>query len=212
MFDFKKLITLAILCCSAVAIAQSAPGSPTADAPANPVGKRAKTRTPITLRDTYYSFIMDKTSDHEFIQKEIRDDPEHYAPDVELHYMSSYIGIRPEDYQTILTYILAAHDRIKENEREYIAAGNKFQHDNGGVIASTKIPESPEIIALRKEGGTIIDELIANLKLELGDESFKKLDAYVHLHWSNNPSILPQTKSADKPTSVAPVQTQAAGP
>jgi hypothetical protein len=199
----RRFAFLAMCLCSISLVAQIAPatngpqpatqnGSPTGPT----AGKRVK--PPFPLRYSYYAFILQKASDHDFIQQEIRDDPKRFDPEVELRNMAMYIDIRPDEYQTVLTYILPARDRLQENEREYTAAVSKFQYENGGGYNSSgKNPMPPEVIALGQEHGAIIDGTMANLKHELGDESFKKLDLYIRMYWGQGSAIPTKTKTTN---------------
>jgi hypothetical protein len=170
--------------------AQIASNTSTPAQRATPAGSTTASRAKTTGRQfpvdvSYYLFIMEKTSDHEFIQKEIWDDPKRFPPDVELRNMAMYIGIRPDEYQVILTYVLDAHDRLKENERVSTIALRDYQ----ASPAFYKSPIPPELAALDKEHGAIIDRTIEALKYELGEESFKKLNTYVDFYWGGKPTV-----------------------
>lgn len=192
MLDPRKLILLLVACGSTIAGEQAAPGAARTPAtvrsshPAKrgPAGSLAKHK-PVPVDLEYWLFIADKARDHESIQKEIRNNPNRFPPDIELRDMSMHIGIRPEEYATILTHILDANDRLKENEREWRAALSKFQ--NSADYSAKSIPP-PELIALGKEHDAIINGTIHSLKHELGNESFHKLNIWVDLYFRSVPA------------------------
>jgi hypothetical protein len=47
----------------------------------------------------------------------------------------------------------------------------------------------PEYRVLLKEHETIVEETIAKLKQELGEESFTNLDAWINRHWAGGKII-----------------------
>ena len=106
-----------------------------------------------------------------------------------------HIGIRPEEYATILTHILDANDRLKENEREWREALSRFQ--NSADYSAKAIPP-PELIALGKEHEAIINGTIHSLKHELGNQSFHKLNTWVDLYFRSESSA-PATDPAASP-------------
>src|ERR1035441_5677942 len=133
---------------------------------------------PVSLK--YRLFIAVKADDHESIQKEIRENPDRFPPDIELRDMSMHIGIRPEEYAIILTHILDANDRLKENETEWTMALSNFQ--NSADYSPKSIPP-PELIALGKEHEAILNGTIRSLKHELGEKAFSQLDSWVDLNY-----------------------------
>jgi hypothetical protein len=194
MFDsISKLVLLVVICGSAMAWAQTAPGknrthvaAKSAQPARAPVSAGASTGhfvkpklVPVGLK--YWLFITEKADDHDSIQREIRGNPARFPADVELQSMSMHIGIRPEEYATILTHILDANDRLKENEQEWSVALSNFR--NGAGYSAKSIPP-PELIALGKQHDAIIDGTIRSLKHELGNQSFHKLDTWVDLNYT----------------------------
>jgi len=167
--------------------------------PAGPsTGKLARHKS-VPVKLEYRLFITEKTRDHESIQKAIRDNPNRFPPDIELQDMSMHIGIRPEEYAIILTHILDANQRLKENEREWEVARSNFQ--NSADYSPKSIPP-PELIALGKEHDAIINGTIASLKHELGNQSFHKLNTWVDLNYIAETSVpAPRTE----PTRPRPV-------
>lgn len=186
MFDPRKLFLLLVACGSTMACAQTGPGvnRTTSTATSSHSAKRAPgslanhKSVPVDLE--YWLFITDKARDHESIQKEIRNNPGRFPADIELRDMSMHIGIRPEEYATVLTHILDANNRLKENEKEWRAALSEFQ--NGAD------PSSPELMALDKEHDAVIQETIRSLKHELCGESFQKLNSWVDLYFRSETS------------------------
>jgi hypothetical protein len=188
MFNPRRYILLAVICGANVAAAQTAPitnGSVGAAKPAQQ-DQSASPSTPSTGPKTKvphkpfpfdvkcYWFITETAAEHDRIQKEIQDNPSHFPPDMEARNMSATIGILPEEWQTVLTYVLDARDRLEENERELRVALASSQNSPG---FSPKSLPPPELTALGKQHGAIITETMDSLKRELGDESFKKLTA-----------------------------------
>jgi hypothetical protein len=139
---------------------------------------------PVGLK--YGLFIAEKAIDHESIQAEIRDNPGRFPPDIELRDMSMHIGIRPEEYAIILTHILDANHRLKENETEWAMALANFQ--NGADYSPKSIPP-PELIALGKEHDAILNETIRSLRHELGEKAFNQLDSWVDLNYVAETSV-----------------------
>jgi hypothetical protein len=197
MFSSSKLILLIVACGSTIAGAQTAPGAnrkPATVTSTHPAkgavpagtstGSPRHKSVPVDLE--YWIFIADKARDHESIQKATRDNPSRFPPGIELQDMSMHIGIRPEEYATILTHILDADHRLKENEREWGVALSNFQ--NSADYSPTSIPP-PELIALGKGHDAIINGTIASLKHELGNESFHKLDTWVDLNYIAETSV-----------------------
>jgi hypothetical protein len=198
MFDSSKLMLLVVIVGSTAAGAQTAPGTnrtPAAVTSAHPAqaavpggpstGHLVKRKSvPVGLK--YGLFIAEKAIDHESIQKEIRNDPGRFPPDIELRDMSMHIGIRPEEYAIILTHILDANDRLKENETEWTMALSKFQ--NSADYSPKSIPP-PELIALGKEHDAILNGTIRSLKHELGEKAFNQLDSWVDLNYVAETSV-----------------------
>ena len=210
MVDPRNLILLLIACGSTIAGAQTArganptPATATSSHPAKHGSAVSPSRhKPVPVDQEYWLFIADKARDHESIQKEIRNHPDRYSPDIELRDMSMHIGIRPEEYATILTHILDANDRLKENEREWREALSRFQ--NSADYSAKAIPP-PELIALGKEHEAIINGTIHSLKHELGNQSFHKLNTWVDLYFRSVPD---SGTGSGRPTVVYPSTEQA---
>jgi len=207
MFDPRKLILLLVACGSTIAGAQTASGANPATVTSSHPAKRGSAASPkhkpVPVDQEYWLFIADKARDHESIQQEIRNHPDRFPPDIELRDMSMHIGIRPEEYATILTHILDANERLKENEREWREALSRFQ--NSADYSAKSIPP-PELIALGKEHDAIINGTIQSLKHELGNQSFQKLNTWVDLYFWSVPD--PGTGSG-RPRVVYPSTEQA---
>ena len=198
MLDSSKRMLLVAICGATLASAQTAPGTkrtPAAVTSAQPaqatVPAGPSTRhlvkhkvAPVSLK--YRLFIAVKADDHESIQKEIRENPDRFPPDIELRDMSMHIGIRPEEYAIILTHILDANDRLKENETEWTMALSNFQ--NSADYSPKSIPP-PELIALGKEHDAILNGTIRSLKHELGEKAFSQLDSWVDLNYVAETSV-----------------------
>jgi len=218
MFDSRKLMLLVVLSGSTIAGAQivprtNRPPAPVASTsaqpaqgsvPAGPSTGNLAGHKPVSVGLKYWLFFVEKASDHESIQKEIQNNPGRFPPDIELRDMSMHIGIRPEEYATILTHILDANHRLKENETEWATALSNFQ--NGAEYSAKSIPP-PELIALGKEHDAIISGAIRSLKHELGAESFDKLNSWVDLNYIAETSVpAPGTRPNQR---VAPPEGQA---
>ena len=209
MFYPGKLILLLIACGSTIASAQTVPGANRTPA-ALRSAHRAKhgsaesvAQKPVPVDLEYGLFIADKARDHESIQEEIRNHPDRFPPDIELRDMSMHIGIRPEEYATILTHILDANDRLKENDRERRAALSRFPKS---ADSSAKSVPCPELVALGKEHDAIINGTIQSLKQELGNQSFQKLNTWVDLYFRSVPD---SGTGSGRPTVVYPSTEQA---
>jgi hypothetical protein len=196
MFHSSKLMLLVLACGSTIAGAQTAP-RPTV--PAAPSTGSLATHKPVPVGLKYWLFITDKANDHDSIQKEMRDNPGRFPADVELQDMSMHIGIRPEEYATVLAQILDASQRLKENQAEWTMALSNFQNSAG---YSAKSVPPPAVIALGKEHDAIIDGTIRSLKHELGDKSFSKLNAWVDLNFLAETSAPAPGTGPSRPTPV----------
>jgi len=186
MLDSSKLLLLVVVCGTTIAGAQSAPGTnriPAAVTSLQPEGATTGhviKHKPVPAALKYWFFIAEKADDHASIQKEIRDNPSRFPPDIELQDMSMHIGIRPAEYAIVLAHILDANDRLTQNETEWTMALSSFQSSAG---YSAKSVPPPGLLALSKEHDAVINETIRSLKLELGDSSFDKLDTWVDLNY-----------------------------
>jgi hypothetical protein len=218
MFDSSKLILLAVICGSPIADAQTAPGTNRTPAPVTstqpaqasvPAGRSTGSlarQKPVPAGLKYWLFITQKAKDHESIQKEIQDNPARFPADIELHDMSMHIGIRPEEYAIILTHILDANDRLKENQTEWNMALSNFQSSAG--YSADSIPPR-ELTALGKEHDAIINGTIRSLKHELGDRSFHQLDTWVDLNYIAETSVpAPGTRPSRPSAPIDPVTGQ----
>jgi hypothetical protein len=175
--------------------------------PAGPSTGSLARHKPVPVVLEYWLFIAEKARDHESIQKTIRDNPNRFPPDIELQDMSMHIGIRPEEYATILTHILDANDRLKENEREWRVAFSNFQ--NSADYSAKSIPP-PELIALGKEHDAVINGTIASLKHELGNKSFHKLNTWVDLNYMSETSVPAPGTGPSRPRPVVEPSTEQA--
>jgi hypothetical protein len=208
-----------VVCGATIAGAQTAPGANRTPA-ALTFAQPAKGTVPITSSTgslarhkpvpvglKYWLFIAEKAKDHESIQKAIQDNPARFPPDIELEDMSMHIGIRPEEYATILKHILDANDRLKENEREWGVALSSFQ--NSTDYSAKSIPP-PELTALGKEHDAIINRTIRSLKHDLGDGSFHKLDTWVDLNYLAETSVpAPEIRHSRPSAPIDPLTGQA---
>jgi hypothetical protein len=180
--------------------------------PAPPTVPRIKVpHKPFPIEERYAFFIRVKAGDHDFIQREIWDDPKRFAPDVEEQNMSVYIGIRSDEYRIIVADILDARDRLSQDDKEVMAALHKFQQENGGALQAAKVAPPPELIEVSKHHNAIIDGMIDKLKHELGDESFAKLNAYVDEYFGGRTYELvpgPAKVSSQLAPAENPVSTQ----
>jgi len=191
----KKAGLLILLGASAIAGAQTAPGAN--GTPATGMQAQATQTNPSTEQPTdhptvgephkpfpvevrYYFFITETAQDHERIQQEIRNDPKRFTPDMEARNMSSTIGIQPGEWQTVLTYVLDANERLRENDRESNVALSSFRQSPG--YSSKSVPP-PGLKALEREHGAIINGTVDTIRKELGDESFSNLSTYVDFYF-----------------------------
>jgi hypothetical protein len=203
------MLVVVVACAATIAGAQTAPSAnrtpaPVASAqpakgnvPPGPSTGRLARLKPVPVGLKYWLFIAEKAKDHESIQKEIRDNPGRFPPDIELHDMSMHIGIRPEEYAIVLTHILDANQRLNENQKEWTMALSNFQSSAG--YSAKSIPP-PQLTELGKEHDAIIDGTIRSLKHELGDESFHKLDTWVDLNYIAETSLPAPGTQPSRPT------------
>jgi hypothetical protein len=219
MIDSTKLMLLVVACGATIAGAQATPGAnrtPAAVTSAQPAKNTAPTgpstgslarHKPVPVGLKYWLFIVEKANDHESIQREIRDNPGRFPLNIELEDMSMHIGIRPEEYATILKHILDANDRLKENETEWNTALSSFQGCAGN---SAKSIPPPELTALGNEHDAIINGTIRSLKHELGNRSFHKLDTWVDLNYFAETSVPAPAIRPSRPSApIDPVTGQA---
>jgi hypothetical protein len=213
MFDSRKLLLLVVISGTALAGAQSAPGTNRAPAavtavqPASPATEHAAKPKLVPAGLKYWLFIAVKADDHASIQKEILANPNRFPQDIELQDMSMHIGIRPDEYAIILTHILDANRRLTQNETEWSMALSSFQSSPG---YSAKSVPPPGLIALSKEHDAIINETIRSLKHELGDSSFNKLDTWVDLNYvAETSGAAPRTRPTGPSKRFTPPEGQA---
>ena len=197
MFNSTKVILFVVACGSTIACAQTNSGA-TRKPPAVSSTDRAQGTVPahsstgslggqksVPISLEYWLFIAEKARDHESIQKALQENPNRFPSDIELRDMSMHIGIRPEEYATILTHILDANDRLKENEREWKVALSNFQNS---AAYSAKSIAPPELLALGKKHDDIINGTVRSLKHDLGKGSFHKLNVWVDLNFRSQSS------------------------
>jgi hypothetical protein len=91
------------------------------------------------------------------------------------------IEISDEKLQSVIALSLEADRQIKEADRQFEAANDEFVGQNVAKygVEATRLPPPPEINALWKKSGELLEQYIAQLKEELGEESFKQVDTYL---------------------------------
>jgi hypothetical protein len=92
------------------------------------------------------------------------------------------IGISDDAWQTTESIAADTELRIRQNAREIDAALREFRKAN----SSCDEPElcySPALLTLGRESDAIVVNAVANLKQQLGEQSFNKLDSYVTNGW-----------------------------
>lgn len=144
------------------------------------------------------SFIEFMTEDRKRIQQEILYAKEGSEPIVEGRNWYNQMQIRPDEFQI---YVFQAYERIMENEREIKAALLQFQAQNGGAYTASKVPPPPVLVAMGKLENELIFGTMATLKKELGEESFAKLDKFIHHYFGRGKAISDPTK-ANVPVAV----------
>jgi hypothetical protein len=91
------------------------------------------------------------------------------------------IEISEEKRQSVIALSIEADSQIKEADRQYETAVDEFIRQNEGKYGAkaSMLPKPPEIDALWKKRGDLLEQYIRNLKEELGDDSFKQFDLYL---------------------------------
>jgi hypothetical protein len=90
------------------------------------------------------------------------------------------IEISDEKLQSVIALSLEADRQIKGADRQYMMALREFNRQNVakyGVDASG-LPPPPEIDAVWKKRGDLLEKYISDLKAELGEDSFMQVDVY----------------------------------
>ncbi len=152
-------------------------------------------RQPLPDDVRYYLFIKRLGGEDDRIQQETRELEEGQDVKVEWRDYSASMGIRKDEAQAMLTTVLDAYHRLKENERQLKAGLQEF-HDKYGIEQALKMPLPPELQALEKDHDAIVIETIARLKQELGSECFKRVDVWVSHRWGKGKSISTPTSTS----------------
>jgi len=102
-----------------------------------------------------------------------------------LHW-TKILGIREDEEQAMRTITTDAWRRIKEiNDRDYASVMERRQ-DTSTENIEKFLALNKELARQRKQ---ILDETIAKLRQELGEEDFKKLDAWVYRIYGYHPKL-----------------------
>lgn len=138
----------------------------------------------LRIRMTYLSFIRFMGEDHARVQREIREAHPGDEPIVEGRNYCLMMDIRPEDYQMLLVLVVQAAQRIGDNEHESNRLLDKWRRDHSGEDLR-RVDVDPRVIALGVQHDAIVDQFEADLKQELGDETFMKVDKFVRENWGD---------------------------
>jgi hypothetical protein len=115
------------------------------------------------------------------------------------------IQISEEERKALVSLSLETDRLIKEADSEFVSKAHEFIRQNGVKYGASayKLPLPPEIEALSRKSGDLLEAYISQLREELGEELFRQFDAYLS-HW--NPST--KRVSAESPA-IAPSLNQA---
>lgn len=94
----------------------------------------------------------------------------------------SAIGISDTEERVMSSIILDASSRVIDDWDRSDADTKKFLQSHG---AGEKLSDNAEFKTLSEDLGTTVDELRNHLKVELGEEFIKKLDAFVNREFIN---------------------------
>jgi sulfur relay (sulfurtransferase) DsrC/TusE family protein len=92
------------------------------------------------------------------------------------------IGISDDVWQTAQSIAADTEVRIKQNATQIDAALREFYKSNSSC-EEPALCYTPALLALGRESDAIVISAVANLKQQLGEKSFNKLDAYVTRNW-----------------------------
>ena len=119
-------------------------------------------------RGAFNSFFYGVGTEDDRIQQEIQEGKENIA--ARTNY-SKQMDIREDEEKVLHTIALDAYHRLTENSEQLSEARHKFWRENGYGR-----PDPPEIQAINQNFGKIIDETLAKLRQQLGEETFTKVD------------------------------------
>ena len=171
---FMHFLMVAACACAAVTTSPFASSQSPATLPVSQPQANEKTGfgdNPIERRMAYSSFL--KLMDYEERLRQANLDLKR-SPAID---WVKVLGIREDEEQAMRTIVADAYRRIKEIDDRVYAAGMR-NRQNPSAENEEKFHALMQEIA--GQGDQIVDETIAKLRQELGEEDFKKLDDYIY--------------------------------
>jgi hypothetical protein len=134
----------------------------------------------------YLNFLEYVGAEDDRIRKEMREGATH--GEKRTNY-SDAIGVDKDDEETILSILLEAYRGREEIQKQRSAVENESgfaaaRGDQQGVAAAQA--KEAELVRARAR---ILSDMWAQLKRQLGDDSLRKLDAYVNREFSEEPEL-----------------------
>jgi hypothetical protein len=115
----------------------------------------------------------------------------------------SLVAHLPEnEQQPMLTIVLEAYEQLNENYRKTGEAVGEIRQKYGFILVR-QIPPQPVLQELEQERKTIIEDTIARLKQELGEEYFNDLDAWISHRWAGGRVYTPPGTPASSAQTTA---------
>ena len=129
---------------------------------------------PIERRMAYSSFL--KLMDYEERQRQLELDSSPVKHSAVVGWVK-ILGIREDEEQVMRTIVADAYGRIKEMDDQVNATGMQNRQNPS---AENQERFQSLIKKFAGQGDEILDQTIAKLRQELGEEDFKKLDDYIY--------------------------------
>lgn len=164
-----------------------------------PTPKMTPTTFPLEVR--YELLIRQAESEEEYVQHEAAEG----KTNINRYSYSLAANFAPEEETPVRAILLNAWKKIEENTQQQRAAFGRMVETYGLPQATQMLRtgNAPEVLALSKHHNEIIDEAIADLKAELGENSFNSLDSWVshkyHDGWMVTTSPTTPTASVQAP-------------
>ena len=125
-------------------------------------------------RDGYRSFLLEMAGEERHIQWQME---QGQAAPRSLVNWAKLLGIREDEDQAMHVITSDANRRIKEIDDQGLATSVDLSQDRSPQQIAKFTAHREEVGRERTE---VLDETISKLRRELGEEDFKKLDAYVY--------------------------------
>jgi hypothetical protein len=178
----RFLVLLAAFVFQALAVGQSAPIqiTPAAAQPQRVAQQASQTSSSAADEEKALRWYLTRTRYRYFVEFVDRENFLNRA--VERTDYNSAIGISDEEERVMSSIVLDSSSKVIYDWDQIDAVTKRFLQAHG---TGEKLSDNSEFRALGENLQTLVDELRANLKNELGEEFIKKLDAYVNREFIN---------------------------